>query len=347
MTHALRADASKPYGDVTYADPGYQADSKKRYPIDSEDHCRAAWSYINQADNAAKYSAEHLASIKSKIRSAGKKYGISFADSASRSEDGTEDIAVRSNDMFVRSFALQDLAVRSGGDGRVVEAYAAVFDIPAEITDGQGQYAEVIERTAFDRAIGLGIQRISVFYNHGMNLYGGPSDRFSVPIGTPEEIRADGKGLLTVTRFAKTPLADEILEIIRSGGIAGYSFTGRLVTSHPNRPPRGGYRRDPGGSLVNVRRIHLGLQEYGPTPMPAYSQAAIVGVRAALRDAALREELRALLSSTPDEDQGDRFDSLDDSGQVADDQLTQHSVRQSPFARRLQATLIARGITQP
>src|SRR6185312_5147778 len=39
--------ASKtPYGDVAYADPGYQSDKKKRYPIDSADHVRAAWSYI-------------------------------------------------------------------------------------------------------------------------------------------------------------------------------------------------------------------------------------------------------------------------------------------------------------
>lgn len=73
------ADTSKPYGDVTYADPGYQTDGKKRYPLDSEEHCRAAWSYINQAKNASKYTAEQLAKIKAKIRAAGTKYGIEFA----------------------------------------------------------------------------------------------------------------------------------------------------------------------------------------------------------------------------------------------------------------------------
>jgi phage major head subunit gpT-like protein len=69
-------DPKKPYGDVTYADPGYQSDGKKRYPLDSEDHCRAAWSYINMPKNAAKYSSSQLASIKSKIKSALKKYGV-------------------------------------------------------------------------------------------------------------------------------------------------------------------------------------------------------------------------------------------------------------------------------
>ena len=67
---------NEPYGDVTYADPGYQEDGKKRYPIDTEDHVRTAWSYINQADNSGKYSAEQLAAIKKKIQAAMKKMGV-------------------------------------------------------------------------------------------------------------------------------------------------------------------------------------------------------------------------------------------------------------------------------
>jgi HK97 family phage prohead protease len=72
-----RADDKKaPYGDVAYADPGYQADKKKRYPIDTKEHAKAAWSYINKAKNAAKYSAQQVASIKSKIKSALTKFGV-------------------------------------------------------------------------------------------------------------------------------------------------------------------------------------------------------------------------------------------------------------------------------
>jgi ATP-dependent protease ClpP protease subunit len=70
----------KPYGDVEYADPGYQSDGKKRYPIDTEAHCRAAWSYINQRKNADKYSPEQVSHIKTAIRKAGKKFGIEFED---------------------------------------------------------------------------------------------------------------------------------------------------------------------------------------------------------------------------------------------------------------------------
>jgi hypothetical protein len=72
-----------PYGDVTYADPGYQSDKKKRYPLDSEEHCRAAWSYINQEKNASKYSPEHLKLIKDRIQAALKKYGVQTEDESS------------------------------------------------------------------------------------------------------------------------------------------------------------------------------------------------------------------------------------------------------------------------
>ncbi len=66
-------DGDKPYGSVEYADPGHQKDGKKRYPVDTEDHIRSAWNYINKPKNAGKYSSENLASIKAKIVAAWKK----------------------------------------------------------------------------------------------------------------------------------------------------------------------------------------------------------------------------------------------------------------------------------
>jgi hypothetical protein len=71
----------KPYGNVPYADPGYQADKKKRYPLDSSEHVHAALGYINQKDNAAKYSPENLAKVRAKIYAAAKKLGIETSDS--------------------------------------------------------------------------------------------------------------------------------------------------------------------------------------------------------------------------------------------------------------------------
>jgi ATP-dependent protease ClpP protease subunit len=74
------SNPDEPYGDVEYADPGYQEDGKKRYPIDTEEHVRAAWSYINQEDNASKYTPDQLSKIKARIKAAAKKFGIEIAD---------------------------------------------------------------------------------------------------------------------------------------------------------------------------------------------------------------------------------------------------------------------------
>ena len=75
----VEKDGKKPYGNVTYADPGYQSDGKKRYPIDTEEHIRAAWSYISKPANSGKYSSSQAAAIKSRIRSAMKRIGADVA----------------------------------------------------------------------------------------------------------------------------------------------------------------------------------------------------------------------------------------------------------------------------
>lgn len=73
---ATGGDGSKPYGDVTYADPGYQKDKKKRYPLDTKQHAKSAWSYIGQADNARLYSSAQLKRIKQRIVKALKGFGV-------------------------------------------------------------------------------------------------------------------------------------------------------------------------------------------------------------------------------------------------------------------------------
>lgn len=74
----------KPYGDVAYADPGYQADKKKRYPL-TADKVQAAWAYINQSKNQKPYTSAQLSSIKSKIKSAMAKFGHNVSDNGGTS----------------------------------------------------------------------------------------------------------------------------------------------------------------------------------------------------------------------------------------------------------------------
>lgn len=67
------ADPSKPYGDVPYADPEHG-----KYPIDTKEHVRAAWSYINMPKNEKEYSSEDLAKVKARIEAAAKKFDITI-----------------------------------------------------------------------------------------------------------------------------------------------------------------------------------------------------------------------------------------------------------------------------
>lgn len=55
------------YGNVKFADA-----VNKKYPIDTVEHIKAAWSYINKAKNADKYSASELDTVKANIVAAWK-----------------------------------------------------------------------------------------------------------------------------------------------------------------------------------------------------------------------------------------------------------------------------------
>jgi len=55
-----------------FADPGYQRDRKKRLPLDTEAHIRAAWAHIHHLKNQLPYTADQLAAIKAKIVAAWK-----------------------------------------------------------------------------------------------------------------------------------------------------------------------------------------------------------------------------------------------------------------------------------
>ena len=270
-----------PDEDFAYVEPGGSLDesgrtvprSLRHFPIHDRAHVENALARAPQSPFGDKAMP--------KIVKAAKKMGIgdygNDGENQSRSDQPVTDIM-----RYDRSWALDDVYIQRSGDGRTVEAYAAVFDSPSEIKDQHGHYMETIHRSAFNRAISHGINRINVFYNHGFTIHGNADALTSVPIGSPVDIRPDGRGLRTVTRFNRSTLADSVLEAIKAGDIRGYSFRGRIFQSDPARVPR----PRPGTALPTITRTVLGLAEYGPTPTPAYADAGIVAVRSAREIAA-------------------------------------------------------------
>lgn len=67
VDEADKKRAESDYGDVEFAD-----EKNKKYPIDTAEHIRAAWNYINKEKNAEKYDPEDVKKIKAKIVAAWK-----------------------------------------------------------------------------------------------------------------------------------------------------------------------------------------------------------------------------------------------------------------------------------
>lgn len=188
---------------------------------------------------------------------------------------------------IVRAVPLIDYEIERGGDGRTVTAYAATFGDPYPVVDFDGDYDEIINRAAFDRHLTGGFGRVKVMFNHGRLANGSPSDKWSQPIATPSDVKPDGRGLLTRSRYAETPAGDEALELWKSGAITAQSFRGPIVRS----------RRSAGVGRTVIERLDLGLIEYGPAVFATNEAAALVAIRSSL----VEDRLAALDDLTPEE----------------------------------------------
>lgn len=273
-----------PDSDFGYIEPGGTKDASGRtvprslrhFPLNDADHIRNALSRAPQSPFGDKAMP--------KIRAAAKKAGI--GEPASDSGSGS-----MSRFTLMRPYPLEECRILRASDGqeyasgRVVEGYATVFDYPVRIRDGQGHYEEVIDRTAFDQTLtrmrrsrgGLA-GAVRVLYNHGKTMEGMPAPEFQRPLGKPLEVRPDGRGLLTRTEYNTTPLAEEILENIRAGSITAQSFEGPDIQSNPPLRGPGDKYRARNGVLPTVRRMVLGLLNYGPALFAANDGAEFLGV---------------------------------------------------------------------
>jgi len=208
----------------------------------------------------------------------------------------------RSAGELIRTYPLEDIHIltRAEGDGsgRVVEAYATVFDTEAEIHDHQGHYKEIIDRSAFDQVLarimrspgGLAAQ-VKVLFNHGRTVGGVEAPEFQLPLGKPLDVRPEPRGLLTRTEYdASDPFTERVLSKIHAGTITAQSFVGGIVRSSPELKGPGDRYRGRNGALTTVRRMVLGLREYGPVLYPAYTGAEILGVRMSIPGAVLDED---------------------------------------------------------
>lgn len=193
-------------------------------------------------------------------------------------------------DQLSRAFDLIDLQVRDDGQGgRTVDAYASVFDVEYECFDWfDGHYMETIKKGAFEKTLrehkAKRFHKLKCLFNHGTDIFGWPSDRHSLPIGAPIEVKEDSKGLWTSTKFNESELGAEVFAQIASDPptIDSYSFAFFPILSKRIEPAKGS------GDLAKVHRLEVRLVEYGPCIFPANAAAEVQGVRS------MAEHLRKL-----------------------------------------------------
>ena len=75
-----RPDANPREGEAKYPKATFADPTNRKYPIDTPGRIKAAWAYIHQPKNAAKYAAAEVRTIKSRIRRAATARRVTLPD---------------------------------------------------------------------------------------------------------------------------------------------------------------------------------------------------------------------------------------------------------------------------
>jgi HK97 family phage prohead protease len=161
-----------------------------------------------------------------------------------------------------------DLSVRS--DGRTIAGIVVPYNREALVSDGGKPYREMFAPGAFKRSYSM--KRIPLLSQHDMG-------RNPLGVADRDAWREDAAGLYAEFRVSATQAGDEALALVRDGALDSFSVGFRPV-KHSKRD----------GVVV---REEAALRETSLVTFPAYEDARISAVRAALLE--MSEEERAEL----------------------------------------------------
>ncbi len=182
------------------------------------------------------------------------------------------------NDHTTRCFA-GDLSVRADASGRTVAGLVVPFDVVARVSDGGKPYDEKFVRGSFKRTLDRGASsRVKLLLQHD----------HAEPIGRATLLREDAAGLYGEFAISKVSAGDEALELVRDGVIDSFSVGFAKVKE-----------RQEGRVTV---RTEVALREASLVTFPAYEDARVAGIRAALAEMsdAERAELLAMIGQSTD-----------------------------------------------
>ena len=158
------------------------------------------------------------------------------------------------------------------GDGRIgtLVGYAALFNTDTVIDSWEGRFVERIAPRAFARTLEQRGDKIKVLFNHGFDPSVGDK-----PLGKPEVMREDKRGLWVEVPIDDTSYGRDIVASLRSGALDGQSFRFSVKAEKWDEPTD--------AKSIPIRTIReVELYEFGPVTFPAY-EATSAGIRS--RDA--------------------------------------------------------------
>ncbi|MFI5831082.1 DUF6582 domain-containing protein [Streptomyces sp. NPDC051578] len=82
LVHTVSEAAAEPAAVESagpYADPGYQADKEKRYPLDTKARAKTAWARVHESEVARGYTAAQLKRIRQRVAKALRGHGVEVA----------------------------------------------------------------------------------------------------------------------------------------------------------------------------------------------------------------------------------------------------------------------------
>ncbi len=174
--------------------------------------------------------------------------------------------------MVTLSDASVEVRAADATDGRIgtLTGYAALFNTDTIIDSWEGRFVERIAPKAFARTLEQRGDKVKVLFNHGFDPSIGDK-----PLGKPEVMREDRKGLWVEVPLDDTSYNRDLVASLRSGALDGQSFRFSVKAEKWDDP------KD--AKSLPVRTIReVELYEFGPVTFPAY-EATTAGVRS--RDA--------------------------------------------------------------
>ncbi|MHA0285181.1 HK97 family phage prohead protease [Mycobacterium sp. C3-094] len=144
----------------------------------------------------------------------------------------------------------------TAGSGRTVHGIAVPYGQTVTVDDGAGPYRERFEFGAFARSISERGHKVKLLANHDYRQF---------PVGKAVELDEQRDGLHAAFEIANTRVGDDVLELVQSGTVDGFSVGFRGI-------------RDRMEAGVRVR-VEAALNEVSLTAYPAYTGAAVAGVR--------------------------------------------------------------------